>query len=163
MSLVNRVSIDISAEDQQAIEDALTTLKNKLQPYLHPLTPQDRKELPKMNDGTAPFVTKALEYANSNSSFVPAFMSTGELKKDVDAVNTLTRYLRRVEEIRDLLDDTVMLAGSEAYVAALAFYNAVKLGARMNISGAGPIYEDLKKRFVKQGNSTEPEPAAPAA
>jgi len=42
----------------------------------------------------------------------------------VEAVNTLTQYLRRVEELRDLIDDTVMLAGSEAYVAALAFYNS---------------------------------------
>jgi len=71
MSLENRVSIAITAEDQQAIENTLNTLKSKLQPYLHSLTPQDRRQLPKMNDGTTPFVSKALEYAERNASFIP--------------------------------------------------------------------------------------------
>lgn len=46
-----------------------------------------------------------------------------------------------------MLDDTMMLAGSEAYVAALAFYNAVKGVGRANVPGAALIYEDLRGRF----------------
>ena len=149
MALENRVSIEITQEDQQAIEGALDTLKTKLAPYLESLTAQDRKELPKMSDGTVPFVSKAVEYAQDNAAFVPAFVDVGELKKDVAAVNTLTQLLRQVEEIQTLLDDTVVLAGSEAYVAALAFYNSVKLGVRMNIPGAKAIHDDLKQRFSK--------------
>ncbi len=158
MAFVNRVSVKITAEDKQVIEDTLNTLKTKLQPYLHSLTPQDRRELPKMNDGTAPFVNKSLEYATSNDAFVPAFISLEELQKDVDAVADLTQFLRKVEELQTLLDDTVLLAGSEAYQASLAFYNSVKLGARMNVPGAQPIYEDLKQRFAKQPRVSEPDP-----
>lgn len=157
MSQENRVSIELTAEDRQAVDEALNTLKTKLQPYLQSLTAQDRKELPKMSDGTTPFVSKALEYAEDNTSFVPAFVSVPELKKDVTAVNDLKQYLRKVEELRNLLDDTVMLAGSEAYVASLAFYNSIKLGARMNIPGAKPIYEDLKQRFTGQRRSEDVE------
>ena len=112
-------------------------------------------ELPKMGDGSVPFVTKAMEYAESNATFVPGFVNVTELKKDVDAVNTLTLFLRQLDEIHDLVEDTIMLAGSEAYVAALAFYNAVKLGARMNIPGAEPIYDDLKQRFAGQGQTSQ--------
>jgi len=52
------------------------------------------------------------------------------------------------------LNDTIMLSGSEAYVAALAFYKSVKVAASMNVAGAQPIYEDLKKRFEGQGRSS---------
>jgi len=156
MALENRISIEISPEDTQAIEAALSTLKAKLQPYLQSLTARDRMELPKMSDGSAPFVTKALEYAEGNATFVPAFVNVAELRKDLAAVNTLTQYLRQVEEIHGLLDDSVLMAGSEAYVAALAFYNSVKLGARMNIPGAKEIHEDLKQRFAAQGRPAEP-------
>jgi len=158
MALENRVSIQITPEDQQAIEGALDTLKTKLQPYLHSLTPKDRKELPKMNDRSVAFVNKSLEYAESNTALVPAFVDVAELRKDLEAVENLTQFRRQVEEIFTLLDDTVMLAGSEAYVASLAFYNSVKLGARMNIPGAKPVYEDLRERFAGQGRSAEPEP-----
>ncbi|MFA4839709.1 MAG: hypothetical protein WC703_09565 [Candidatus Neomarinimicrobiota bacterium] len=32
---------------------------------------------------------------------------------------------------------------------ALAYYNAVKQGAKMNVLSAKPIYEELRKRFDK--------------
>ena len=41
-----------------------------------------------MSDGAVPFVTKAVEYAEDNAAFVPAFVDVAELKKDVAAVNT---------------------------------------------------------------------------
>ncbi|MDR1339333.1 MAG: hypothetical protein LBK58_04700 [Prevotellaceae bacterium] len=40
-----------------------------------------------------------------------------------------------------------MVAGSEAYQAALVFYNAVKAAAAQDIPGAKEVYSDLKARF----------------
>lgn len=40
-----------------------------------------------------------------------------------------------------------MLAGSEAYAAALSYYNSVKMASKLNVNGAKAIYEDLRKRF----------------
>jgi hypothetical protein len=45
------------------------------------------------------------------------------------------------------VDDTTMLAGSEAYQAALVFYNSVKTAATHDVSGAKAVYDELKKRF----------------
>ena len=42
-----------------------------------------------------------------------------------------------------------MMAGSEAYIASLSYYNSVKMAAKLNVPGAKPIYDDLKKRFTK--------------
>jgi hypothetical protein len=40
-----------------------------------------------------------------------------------------------------------MVAGSEAYQAALMFYNVVKTAAAQDIPGAKEVYNDLKARF----------------
>jgi hypothetical protein len=42
------------------------------------------------------------------------------------------------------------MSGSEAYTAALAYYNSVKQAAKMNVPNAKSIYKDLKQRFEKR-------------
>ncbi len=127
--------------------DAFKIIESVLRPYLIALTPEERKQLPKMSDKTVPFVEKTLDYAKSNPQFAPAYMSIPELKIDIDAVHTLTQLARPIDQLREGLGDTMMLAGSEAYIAALAYYNSVKQAAKMNVPGARAIYDDLSKRF----------------
>jgi hypothetical protein len=45
------------------------------------------------------------------------------------------------------ISNTQMTAGSEAYQAALTFYNSVKVAALQGIPGAQAVYEELKRRF----------------
>jgi hypothetical protein len=40
-----------------------------------------------------------------------------------------------------------MVAGSEAYQAALVFYKSVKVAAAQDIPGAKAVYDELKTRF----------------
>jgi len=40
-----------------------------------------------------------------------------------------------------------MLVGSEAYMAALMYYNSVKMAAKTGQPNASSIYDDLSKRF----------------
>ena len=46
-----------------------------------------------------------------------------------------------------------MLAGSEAYVTALAAYRNFEAAAKAGIQGADTIYELLKARFSGQGGT----------
>jgi hypothetical protein len=48
-----------------------------------------------------------------------------------------------------------MTAGSEAYQAALVFYNSVKVAASQGITGAKAVYEELKKRFPGKKRNTD--------
>lgn len=143
----NAVSIQIPAAELKKMLDAFKIIESVLRPYLIALTPEERKQLPKMSDKTVPFVEKTLDYAKSNPQFAPAYMSIPELKIDIDAVYTLTQVARPIDQLREGLSDTMMLAGSEAYIAALAYYNSVKQAAKMNVPGARAIYDDLSKRF----------------
>ncbi len=149
----NRVSIKITAAEVQKVIDALKVVSDTLAPYLVALTPDERKALPKMSDGTLPFVQKALDYATSNPQFVPSYIDVPELKVDVDATSSLLQIDRPLEQLAQNLNDTVMLSGSEAYVAALAFYNSVKQAAKMKVPGAEPIANDLGERFNGQGKA----------
>ncbi|MBI9072546.1 MAG: hypothetical protein JEY94_13170 [Melioribacteraceae bacterium] len=152
----NDVSIVIPPEILTEVETAVATIKEKLSPYLVALTPSERHELPKMRDKTIPFVEKTLNYAESSPEFAPPYMKVDEMKVDVTAVENLKSVLNPIQQIDSNLDDTVMVCGSEAYVAALSYYNSVKLASKMDIPNAKPIYDDLKQRFAKtKKNGTE--------
>ncbi len=152
MSTKNTISIEIPEGELTAIREALNTLKTTLSPYLIALTPSERQTVPKMSDGTIPFVEKAMEYAREDAQFLPPFIEIGELEKDWNAVKNLIPVLRDFQQLESNLNDSVMMAGSEAYVGALSYYNSVKYGAKINVADAKVIYEDLRMRFSRSAN-----------
>jgi hypothetical protein len=152
----NRISIKLSAAEVQQIVTAIQSVATILGTRVIALSVDDRKTLPKMNDGTLPFVQKALEYCKTNTKFVPAYIEIGELQIDVDAVSALLQIQHPLNQLAQNIDDTVMLCGSEAYVAALGFYQNVKQATKMKIPGAEPIYNDLSARFTKVSRKKSP-------
>ena len=156
----NRVSIVISPQDRTTINGALGTIKTTLFPYLISLSPEERQNLPKMKDRTIAFVNKTLGYAASNPEFLPPYLDVPELQKDIDAVNILNSFLVPLEQLLSGVDDTMMEAGSEAYVAALSYYNSVKQASKTNVKNAKTIYEDLKERSPQKSGTPVAEPVA---
>lgn len=154
----NKISIQIPPGDLQAAKVALEQAQQLLAPYVKALTPEQRKTIPKMSDGTEPFVQKVVEYASSAPQFMPPFVSKEEFDKDWQAVSGLLPLLRLCTQLEDTLSDTTMLAGSEAYISALSYYNSVKQAAKVNVPDAKAIYEDLRKRFEGQGKRASTNP-----
>ena len=153
-AMENNLSITIPPETLQAVKDALQQIQSMMAPYVVALTPEQRKEIPKVNDGTEPFMGKVVEYSAANAQFLPAYVSLVELQKDWNVFSEITPLLRTMDQIRDNFSDTAMLAGSEAYKGALSYYQSVKQAAKVNAPDAKAIYEDLSKRFTKQGKRT---------
>ncbi|AKP49791.1 hypothetical protein [Cyclobacterium amurskyense] len=147
MSTKNTVSIQIPEAELQTVKEAIATLKTTLSPYLIAISAEERQRIPKMGDGTIPFVEKVMDYAQEDSQFLPPFIDLNELSKDWEVVKRLAPLLRDLQQVESNLNDTVMMAGSEAYVGALGYYNSVKYGARVNVADAKVIHEDLKQRF----------------
>ncbi|MDD5766291.1 MAG: hypothetical protein PHW79_08630 [Candidatus Marinimicrobia bacterium] len=156
MSKDNLISLQIPAADLESGRSGLTAFEEKILPHLVDLLVEERKGLPKMADKTFPFVEKALEYAETNPTLVPSYIDVAEMRIDLQAVTTLTELFRRVEKIYDILDDSILLCGSEAFKAALKFYKAIQTAAKAGVPGAEVIYLDLKQRFEKaKAKSTE--------
>lgn len=149
MASENQISIQISPEDLKAALEAVSTLDGIMKKYLIALSPEERRQKPKMGDKTVNFVEKVSEYALSNPALVPSYMKVEDLIIDFKAVSDLTSLFRPTEQLSNGLNDTMLLCGSEAYTNALIFYNYVKQAAKDNVPNAKTIYEDLKKRFER--------------
>ncbi|MDR1340081.1 MAG: hypothetical protein LBK58_08535 [Prevotellaceae bacterium] len=121
--------------------------KGLLQPYVTPLTPAERHTLPKMGEKTLSFVEKAHEFAVQNPNLCPPYLNMTAFNTDFADVHNLLMLNNVTLQLHEYTDDTAMTAGSEAYQAALVFYNSVKMAARQNIPGAKAVYEELRKRF----------------
>ena len=130
-------------------------LRAPLEPYFTPLTPAGRQALAKMGDKTLAFVEKVHELAAANPTFVPQYLDMAAFDADFADAHNLGTLLVAVEQIRSEIDDTKMLAGSEAYQAALVFYNSVKVAAAQNVPGAKSVYEALRVRFPHGKHNTD--------
>lgn len=152
----NRISIMIPEEVLSEIRECLNRARTLIAPYAQSLTPKQRQGLAKMSDGTEAFVMKSLEFMASDPQFNPPYIDVAELRKDLDAYFQFKPLDTGAKQLADQFSDTVMMAGSEAYTTSLAYYNAVKMAARMNVPGAKAIYDELRKRFErKPGESKE--------
>ncbi len=142
----------------------IATIKTKLGeieallPFLISLSPAERKALPKISSASAFFVEDALTAASADPAFMPPYVSVSELGEDLALFKQLQKVIAPLAALAASATDTTTAAGSEAYVAALSYYNSVKRAAKDGAPGAQVIYERLKKRF-----ESESEPAAPAA
>ena len=159
----NVVAVKFTPEEKQQILAAIQTLQEFLGQRLIALTPDQRQDIPKMSDKTLPFVEKVMAYARSDAQFVPVYMQVDELQIDLEAVRDLTTFLRPLEQLWDGLIDTITLSGSEAYMAALTYYQSVKHATRMNVAGAKTVYDDLSARFPGGKSNRKSADTRPAA
>lgn len=146
----NKINYSIPPEVIAEASLKLNEVTKILNPYLIALTPIERHDLPKMSDGTLPFVQKCLDYCQANPEFAPSYINFTGLAEDMKTYEQLQPIFRMIVQLENKLNDTTMEAGAESYVSALSYYNSVKNAAKYDAPGAKAIYEDLKKRFVKE-------------
>lgn len=149
MSTKNQITIEIPQNVLTEVAQKLQDCRTLLEPYLQALTDDEKQSLFKMGDKTVATVQKVKSYTDTNTEFVPAYMDTAEFRKDEAVVTSLDPLGNLAEQLASDIKDTMMLAGSEALLAALLYYGTVKEAASKGVTTAGPIYEDLKKRFSR--------------
>ncbi|AEW86519.2 hypothetical protein FCOL_08520 [Flavobacterium columnare ATCC 49512] len=103
-----------------------------------------------MGDKTVATAQKVKSYLQTNPEFAPAYMDQAEFLKDEAVVTQLTPLANMAEQLTRDLNDTVMLAGSEAIYNALLYYGQVREAYAKGIPTAKPVYEDLSQRFSKR-------------
>ena len=142
-------AIAIPAEILRQVQEKIDEANDLLKPYMLSLTPDERRAIPKMGDKTLSFVGKAYELAGKNPNLCPPYMDMASFGIDFNDATGLFTLKNSTQQLLTGVDDTSMVAGSEAYQQALVFYNAVKYAASQNVPGAKAVYEDLKARFQK--------------
>jgi len=156
MSTKNQISVEIPENILQEVSGKLQECRALLAPYLQALTADNRKTLFKMGDKTVATVQKVKSYLETNPEFAPVYMDKAEFLKDEGLVTGLTPLGNLAKQLSSDIEDTVMLAGSEALVASMLYYGVAKEAAGKGVATAKPVYEDLSQRFSKKGNKTFP-------
>ena len=149
----NRVSAVLSETDQQAVMAAINTIRQKL-PFLIDLSAEDRRSLPKMGERSRGFVSQALEVAAQNEDILPRSFEVAEMRKDVELAAALLPIITALSQLVELIEDTSMAVGSEAYAAALVVYQS----ARSNGKGAAldAALDTLGQRFARKAGKDNP-------
>jgi hypothetical protein len=150
----NQISAILTPADRDAALAAITTLKEKL-PFLIDLTMEERKALPKMGDKSRAFVSKALEVATQNPDFLPRSFNLEEMRKDVQLFEAMYPIVVALAQLQELMDDTYVTVGSEAYAAALQVYNYAKASGQG--AGLDGVVDELGQRFARKTKKAKPQ------
>lgn len=143
----NRISLSFTDEEKDRINAAIQVLVSIFAAKLIALSNADKKRLYKVSDDAIPFIEKVAQYAVSHPEFVPVYLDAGEFTKDFTAFLELRGFGRLLSPIASNMEDTAMLAGSEADDFARMYYASVAQAAKLGVPGAQAIYEDLRTRF----------------
>lgn len=152
MSQENKISFTVDEAKLASVREKLAALQTDLSDLLIVnLTPEERQNMLIMGSRTIDFVTRALEYAQQNPDLTPPYINIPEARKDLSLVKNVMPVLQELRTLTRGLEDTVMVAGSEAYDAALIFYASVRGASRTDVSGAQAIHDDLRRQFPNRG------------
>jgi hypothetical protein len=154
----NRVSAEITAAQKTTVMTKIGEINTVLD-FLVNLTKDERIQLPKLGASSLAFDEQCASYMASAPNLVPPFVDPAEVTKDRNLRLALADILRETRKLCEKLDDTLLLVGSEIWMADLSFYQTVRQAARRDVPGADTIYDELKQRFP--GLSGDPEEEEP--
>ena len=161
--MIKKTIKKIPADVFQNAQLKLNELVKMFEPYLVVLTPEERQTLTKNGTGSFEFVKLSHELAVEYPELFPSFIKTAIFREEFFTAHELFIFARKIEQLKNNLNDTEMLAGSRALDVAMTFYQTVKIAARRDIPGARTIFEELKPAFPyrsrkrKKRKSAEPD------
>lgn len=81
------------------------------------------------------------------------------MRKDVQLFEALYPLLLSLTLLQDLLDNTALALGSEAYAAALQVYNYAKVSGQG--TGLNTMVEEMGQRFTRKNRKVKSQQVAP--
>ncbi|WP_281636058.1 hypothetical protein [Flavobacterium marginilacus] len=160
--LNNRVNATATAAQVTAVKAAFQTILTNL-PFLVGLTADERKSLNTVDVANKAFTEDAINAAVNNPTLVPSYLSVANMQNDLTLFTQLDEISGLANQLCERIEDTKMLAGSEAYSVALALYKSFGSAADAGVQGADSIVDQLKKRFATSGgNAVTVPPVLPA-
>jgi len=142
----NLITATLSAAEIEDILVSLEAIRQKLS-FLVGMTPVQRRRLAKMGSKSQTFVVKALDAATQYASLMPACLDIEEARRDLALFEALHPVLQSINQLKELVEDTQLLAGSEAYAAARVAYSSIKTVGKSQ--GLDEVVSDLGRQFQR--------------
>jgi hypothetical protein len=150
----NRIDATLSPEDKDKILQFIRDIEAKL-PFLVDLSAAEIASLSKMGDRGQSFVYDAITQAEQDDSYLPRSFDVAAMRRDIDLTENLPPIIAAIASLKERLDDTLILAGSDAYAAALDIYDSAQRhgkGAALSES-----LRNMSKRFARKKKPKTPE------
>lgn len=122
----NLISLDISADDLAAMDQAIATLETLTKPFIS-LSADDKIGLLKMGDKSVSFCQQTALVLGQNKEILPPTFDYEEMEDDLAAYAALQGRVLRIREVLAKMDDTQTALGSDIMVAASEGYALMKL------------------------------------
>ena len=122
----NLVSLDLSADDLAAMDQAIATLETLTKPFIT-LSADDKSGLVKMGDKSVAFCQQTVLVLEQNTEILPQSFDYTEMEDDLAAYAALQGRVLRIREVLAKMDDTQTALGSDVMVAASEGYALMKL------------------------------------
>lgn len=147
MEFSNLISTSVPSKVVDEILKAINDIDKKL-PGLITLTKEQKDALPQTGEDAEPFLYLVLQKAKENPELIPSGIDLDEINKDVDLIQALNRILEPLKALVQKLEDSALLAGSEAYIPSLFLHNIMKNTSRLpkNKSTEFPHHKNLLKK-----------------
>lgn len=146
----NRINASMSPNDFNAVKQAIQEIRYRM-PFLLGLTLEERRKLPKISRSNKLFVEDALSVARENPEMLPYYLPIQDLENDYSLFQQLSELLFPLQQLFERVQDTQMLAGSEAYQSSLVIYKLTRVAADSGMPGMDTALAKLKQRFEGQG------------
>lgn len=150
----NLISGTISAEDLQAIQDALNVINTKL-PFLSAMQNMEVNTIFKVGNVYQPLLDLALQVVDTHPEVLPPVFNKEEFRKDYALYKTVNPLALQVAEIHTGLQKTEMAVGSDSLIEALEIYAAVKQN-KDKVAGLSAVYDEMRAFFRKNKIKTTP-------
>ena len=146
----NKLNFILTPENKETVLQAVRVAKTGM-PFLIKLSKDDRKALQKMDDGRKPFVQKGVEFATGNKDLDPGSGLLEAAPNDVELYSFLALLENELRQMLEMVVDTKILAGSEAYDVGRFIYMKSKMNVAMGIPGSQAIVDELSKLYKQNG------------
>jgi hypothetical protein len=149
----NLISATLSETDAVAIEQSLQEVKSKLG-FLLSLQPADISSIIKVGNAYQPFLEKAYQALQAHPQILPEVFNKEEFIRDYNLFNAIRPLLNQLNEIAESLQNTYYAVGSDAFVAALEIYAAVKQN-KDKVPGLNVTADEMSVFFKKAKAKTQ--------
>lgn len=159
MSKTNQINAHITAEQMTTLRTAIETFHTEL-PFLVNLGPEEIRRLAKAGDLSKGFLQKALAIAEQTPGILPRNFAIEEFRADMVLADNLEEIALALKSLLERINNTIIVARSDAYGHALITYDRSKKSADQGLTS---ITRDLGQRFARKAQAKTQETAATPA
>jgi hypothetical protein len=152
----NEYSKVIPQEVLDKVNAKLQECYNELKPFGVELPQSKRDELPRLGVRNTGKVSSITTEMNSAPEYAPPMFSLVEVNKDFKVITDLEPIASKIASLGMLVDDTLIVAGSEALEGCMDYYCSVKRFAVKDDPKAQAIFDRLSPMFSHKTVAKKP-------